>query len=46
MARDYVSVACEHQALVDIRAQLSRALLQWRIASMNANEMRHAAIDH
>ena len=36
MARDYVSVACEHQALVDIRAQLSRALLQWRIASMSA----------
>jgi len=46
MARDYVSVACEHQALVDIRAQLSRALLQWRIASMNSSATRDASINH
>jgi hypothetical protein len=34
MARDYVSVACEHQALVDIAMRLTLALLQWRIVNI------------
>jgi hypothetical protein len=37
MASDYVSVAREHQALVDIVAILSCVLLQSRIACMHAH---------
>jgi len=41
MASDYVSVAYEHQALVDICAMLSMELLHSRIARVRA---RHIAM--
>jgi hypothetical protein len=37
MASDYVSVACEHQALVDIAALSMRALLRGRIVNVDAD---------
>jgi hypothetical protein len=37
MASDYVSVACEHQALVDIAVHSMRALLRGRIVNVDAN---------
>jgi hypothetical protein len=46
MASDYVSVACEHQALVDIGAVLRRVLLQSRIACEHAMRDAIARMHH